>query len=96
MRKEAEQQKRVEEEKRRKEEELQRQVELEKKKQSEVETRREVGDSGGNLVTEAEKKQQVEAWLHENWIIDQMTWAAEAKSSKQTTRDFARAALADW
>ena len=94
--KEEEQQKRVEVEKRWKEEELQRQVELGKKKQSEAETWQEVGDSGGDPVTEVEKKRWAEAQLHENWVINQMTRVAKAKSSKQMTQDFARAALAYW
>ena len=86
----------MEEEKRQKEEEIWRQVEIEKKKQSEAETWSEVDDTEGNPVAEAEKKRRVEAQLHENWITDQLTQAAQSKSSKQTTCDFARVALAYW
>ena len=85
---------REEEEKRQKEEELRKQVDIEKQKQSEAEKQREAGGNEGNPVVEVEKKQWVEAHLRETQIADQMAQAAQAKSSKQTTRYFACAALA--
>ena len=93
---EVEKQKRVEEEKRQKEEELWKQVDVEKQKQSEAEEQQEAGDKEGNQAVEVAKKQWAEAHLHETWIADQMVWAAQAKSSKQTTQDFTYVALAYW
>ena len=87
--------KRAEEDKGQKQE-LQKQVDVEQQKQSEAEKQREAGDNEGNLVAEAEQKRWAEARLCENWIADQMTQAAQAESSKQTTQDFACAALAYW
>ena len=44
---------------------------------------------------EAERKRWAEVQIREQWVKDQMT-RAQAESSKQATREFARAALAYW
>ena len=43
---------------------------------------------------EAEWKRRAEARICEQWVDDQMARAAQAESSKQATREFARAVLA--
>ena len=43
---------------------------------------------------EAEWKRQAEARIREQQANDQMVWVAQAESSKQATREFARAVLA--
>ena len=93
--KEVEEWKRADKEKKQKEEELWK-IALEKQKQSEMETRQETGETEEDLVAEVEWKQWAEAQLHEKQTADQMTQAAQAESSKQTTQDFAQAALAYW
>ena len=43
---------------------------------------------------EVERKRRAEARIHEQWVNDQMSWAAQAESSKQATGEFTQAALA--
>ena len=83
------------EKKRREEEERRKQVEIEKQKQSETE-RQEMGENKEDPAEEAEWRKQAEVRICEQRVGEQMTQAAQVESSKQVTRDFARAALAYW
>ena len=47
-----------------------------------MEGRGEVGETEEDPVVEVEQKEWAESQLHEQWTAEQMTWAAQAESSK--------------
>ena len=85
-----EERKRAEKERKWKEEEdCRKQSEVEREKQSKMGNRWETGEIEEDPADEAEWKRRVEAWIHEQRVDNQMTWVAQAESSKQATQDFA-------
>ena len=97
-----EDQRRKEEEKKRADKEWKRVEEHRKHEISEKQRQKETGHGWETIkveddsADEAEWKRRAEVRICEQWVEDQMAQAAQAESSKQATREFARAVLAHW